>query len=127
MRLAIWPERRLVIQRISGVVAVREIIAAIQLLWNDARFRGDFNGIIDLRRCTTTAGQADFRILVEFLKQDCPARGHWVALLDDPKSTALALLFKALNPGPFSFDVCSTWETACRHLRIELPPGYETK
>lgn len=107
--------------RFRGHVSLTDIVSGVRQLWADPLYQTEYDGLVDLADTTTRATVADLRSLLTFLTHAKVSRGRWVGIFNEPKPTALAMLFKAANPLPLSFEVVSTWEAACAHLRQEIP------
>jgi len=117
----LMPEQRLCLLRFRGGVSLGDITRGLERLWADPAYDPLFNGIVNLKGVTTRAGLDELQSLIGFLQQRPSSAGQWVAVFSEPKPTALGLMFKAAWKGAFHIEIVSTWEAACRHLRVNLP------
>lgn len=117
----ILPARRLCLLRYCGVITLDDVTRGVEQLWTDPGYDPFFNGIVNLEGVTTRAGIGELQRLIAFLQKRNSSAGQWVVIFSEPKITALGLMFKAAWMGPFNIEVVSTWEAACRFLRVDLP------
>ncbi len=117
----IMPEKRLAIVRFSGSVSIADVTRNIELFWADSHYNAEYNGIVDLQGVTTRAKVEDLKVLLDFLERRRSSVGWWVAILTEPKPTALALIFKAAFAGSFKLEIVSSWSAACKFLQIDVP------
>lgn len=117
----ILPARRLCLMRFYGNVTLADITRGVERLWSDPAYDPFFNGIVSLEGVTTRAGLDELQALIVFLQKRGSSAGQWVVVFTEPKPTALGIMFKAAWKGPFNIEVVSTWEAACRFLRVDLP------
>jgi hypothetical protein len=116
----ILPERRLNVLRYAGAVSVSDVMRVTQEFWADERFNPEFNGIVDLEATTTRAKVGDLKSLLDFLESNRRSTGWWVAILTDPKTAALAIIFKAALNSSFRLEIVNSWEAACKFLQIDF-------
>lgn len=114
-------ERRLVLCRYRGYVTLADIKQGVETLWSDPAYDPSFNGIVNLDGVTTRAGLDELKALLGFFQTRNASSGRWVVVFSEPKPTTLGMLFKAAWSGPFHIEVVSTWEAACRVLKVNLP------
>jgi len=110
--------------RFSGALSPSDVIAATKHLWDDPQYNRTYNIIADLRNCKTGAEVSDIGSLVRFLI-DKPSlnRGAWAVVMEDPRMTALGMLFKSRSGFLNRFELFSSWESACRFLDVDLEPS----
>ena len=118
---SIRPAQRLCLMRFYGNVTLTDITRGIEQLRADPAYDPFFNGIVNLEGVTTRAGLDELRALIAFLQKRRSSAGQWVVIFTEPKPTALGMMFKAAWKGPFNIEVVSTWEAACRFLRVDRP------
>lgn len=117
----IFPEKRCIVQCFTGEVSLEDVMRCCQEMWADARYDRSYDGISDLRQCTTKAVPADVAALVGFLRNPQTSVGRWATIFSDPKSTALTMLVRrAIRPWMW-IEVFSSWEGACRGLGVDVP------
>lgn len=117
----IIPAQRLALLRFSGSVTLGDVIRGIERIRADPRYDPHFNGIVNMEGVTTRAGISELQALLSFLEKRHSSVGQWVVVFSEPKTTALGMMFKAAWFGPFNIEIVSTWEAACRFLRVQLP------
>jgi hypothetical protein len=117
----LMPAERVCLLRFNGSISLGDVTRGIERLWADPGYDPLFNGIVNLEGVTTRAGLDDLQALISFLHKRSSSSGRWVAVFSEPKPTALAMMFKAAWKGAFNIEIVSTWEAACRHLRVNLP------
>jgi hypothetical protein len=118
---SILPEQKLCLLRFAGHVSLGHVTRGVQQLWADPAYDPFFNGIVNLEGVTTRAGLDELQSLITFFQQRRSSAGQWVVVFTEPKPTALGMMFKAAWKGSFNIEVVSTWEAACRFLRVDLP------
>lgn len=116
----ILPEQRFIAQRFRGTVALMDVIAATETMWDDPAYRTDYCGISDLTDCRIVAEPSDVVSLLTFLRQPQVNRASWAAIFSEPKGTALAFLFRSSNCFLKRFGVFSTWESAGDFLEVPI-------
>ncbi len=114
-------EQRLILCRFRGYVTLADVKEATEALWAAPGYDPSFNGIVNLEGVTTRAGLDELQALIGFLRNRASSTGHWVVVFTEPKAATLGMLFKVAWPGPFRIEVVSTWEAACRFLKVDLP------
>ena len=119
--ISILPERRLILLRFRGYVTLADIQRGVEQLWADPAYDRFYNGIVNLEGVTTRAGLDELQALIRFLQKRSLSVGQWVVVFTEPKTTALGMMFKAAWSGSFNIEIVSTWEAACRFLRVDLP------
>jgi len=121
----ILPEKRLIHLRFEGVFTLQELLTGVELMWSDERYRPDYEGIVDLTDTSVGVDLTDFRALIEFLRNEQrTSKSRWAAVVTTPLAAACALLYKQACAAPHTLEVFSTWEAACRFLKIDLPPDH---
>lgn len=117
----ILPAQRLILFRFRGYVTLADITRGVEQLWADPAYDPFYNGIVNLEGVTTRAGLDELQALIAFLQKRRSSAGQWVVVFTEPKGTTLGMLFKAAWRGSFNIEVVSTWQAACRFLRVDVP------
>lgn len=121
----ILPEKRSLMLRYEGRFTVADLIAGTQMVWADARYRREYDGIIDLTDPEAGVSLSDFRGLVNFLRgEHSTTKGRWAAVTSTPLAAACALMYKEAFAARHVMEVFSTWEAACQYLHLELPSDH---
>lgn len=61
--------------------------------------------------------------LAELCRASMGQGGRWVVILNDPRLTAMCILFARAAQGGLSVALAATWEEACRLLGVEMEEG----
>lgn len=117
----IFPEKRCIVQCFWGDVSLRDVIECSKSMWADAAYDPAFDGISDLRGCTTRAVPSDVPALIAFLRNPQASSGRWATIFTDPRGTALTMLFKNAIFPKLWIEIYSSWEGACKALNLNLP------
>jgi len=114
--------RRFIFQVYAGHFTVSEIIDCIQRLWADPLYSKTHNGIVDITKMSAGAVIDDLRPLIAFLKSSPhTSASRWAVITASPLATAGSLIYKSAMSGQHSFEIFSTWESACDYLQIDEP------
>lgn len=88
------PEKELILTACSGTVSSNEIVECVRAIRRDTRYRPELNGVCDVREGTLSFGADEARALArEIAGGEHPSRGKWAFLIDEPRATALVLVF----------------------------------
>lgn len=113
----IFPDKRCIVQCFSGEMSLQDVVRCSELMWKDARYDRSFDGISDLRGCTTKAALPDVKALVTHLRNPQASVGRWATIIYDPRATALTMLVRQAMPW-FAIDIFSSWKGACAALDL---------
>ncbi|MEB3161863.1 MAG: hypothetical protein VKK80_01425 [Prochlorothrix sp.] len=110
---SIDPEQRLITERYQGVVTIHNIKNAIQTLAADPLFCPDYSSLVDLRVCDFKFDLQDLEELLSCHHQVFGiTEGKTALVVNNPRDTALSVLFKNYVDGARQIDVFSTCEAA---------------
>ena len=119
----IFPEHRAVIVRYQGTFTLHDLTVCAETLWSDPRYSRSFDGLADISAASVHVAMNDFRPLVEFVRHnDRTSEGRWAAIATTPLATACGYIYQRALASRHSFEIFSTWEGACRFLKLDLPP-----
>jgi hypothetical protein len=117
----IRPDLRCIALRFLGPVTAADVMAAAGKLWADPLYDKAFNGISDLSRATPVGNADDVQTLASFFQGPQTSLGRWAIITNDPRFTALSLLFKQSAHGKPWVEMFNSWECACAFLKVDLP------
>lgn len=117
------PARRIIIQRFDGSLSLAAVCKGLEQLWADSQYDPHFDGITDLSHSVVNGSMEDVRALSRIVANHANAsNGRWAVVTNDPKITALVLVFARLLSKP-TLSVFSTWPAATAFMQVEtLPP-----
>jgi len=122
-RYEIYPEKRVVLLRLTGRYTLSELTRLVQGICDDPSYRRDYKGLIDITNASADMTMDGFRSLIVFVKNyEKYSTARWAAVASTPFPTAYAMLYRAALEGRQHFEVFSTWEAACSFLDVELAP-----
>lgn len=117
----IYPEKRLIFMRYTGVFTLAELTDVARKLWTDKRYSKSYNGIIDLTDSRVSVGREDFQALIEFVVgHKHTSEGRWAAVATSPLATACGMIYKRAITKRHAFEVFSTFEAAGAFVGIDL-------
>jgi hypothetical protein len=117
----IQPDLRCIAVRFTGSVTAADVMVAIGKLWADPFYDRAFSGICDLSQATPNGTAEDVQKLVGFFQTPKISVGRWAIVTNDPRFTALGLLFKVSTGGKPWVEMFNSWECACSFLKVDLP------
>lgn len=118
---AIFPEKRLIVQRYVGAFSLAELQASAERLWADSGYSPSYDVLSDLTSASIGLSAAEARRFAEFVNSHPrKGEGRLAAVLSSPTETALALLFQRLVSARAQMEVFCTWEAACAYLAVEV-------
>lgn len=114
---SLFPEKRLVIDRISGPVTTAELWDNLVSLFDDPDYECGFSGIYDLREATS---QIKRDVFMEFVKKvavsDEFGKSKWAIIVDEPLLTAYAAIFERYVSDDVAIRIFCTEEAAMSHV-----------
>lgn len=105
---AIHPEARLVVARFAAGIDAAEILAFFTQLEADPAYDRTMNGLVDARGTEIEMTLEDIRGLARHVLERGFKNGNWAILVDQPKATALSMLYTKAVDAQYSFQVFST-------------------
>jgi hypothetical protein len=88
------PDKELILTACTGSISTSEIIECVDAIRRDPRYRRELNGVCDVREGTLAFGAEDARAIArEIGAGENGSRGKWAFLIDEPRATALVLVF----------------------------------
>lgn len=122
----IHPEQRVIVARYTGKFSLSELTDATKRIWEDPRYSKSYDGLLDLTDISLGVDMADFRGLVDFVRNsDKVSQGRWAAVTTTPFATACSLLYQKALMSRHTFEVFSTMEGACSYLGLQATSGGE--
>lgn len=118
----ILAEQRCIATRFTGRIFLKDVMTGSETMWDDPRYERDYHVLSDLRQITPRVNPAEVKTLVDFYRRPETSTGRWAAVFSQPDSTALGYLFQAALPIVGRLGIFSSWEGACEHLQISIPP-----
>ena len=113
----VLPEKRLILTACVGQVSFREIMSCVLDCRSDPRYRREYAGICDVREGTFTLGVDEVRSMAEQIGAGADrSAGKWAFLIDEPKSTALVMVFGSARDPATPVRVFVTLPAACEWL-----------
>ncbi|MGA1601089.1 MAG: hypothetical protein ACO4CG_02235 [Prochlorothrix sp.] len=115
---SIYPEQQLILERYRGTVTMAFVTAAIERMATDPKFCPDYSTIVDLRECDFKFSPQDLETLLHCHHQVFGiTEGKTALVVDNPRDTALSVLFKTYVDGVRHLDVFSALEAAQDWIR----------
>ena len=119
----IFPERRTIVARYTGLFTLGELTAAAQLLWSDPRYVRSYDGLVDISHGSVAVAMRDVPPLMRFFREHGnTSEGRWAAVASAPLTTAWALVYRRALGARHPLEIFSTWEAACAFLGVDLRP-----
>lgn len=118
----IIPEKKLIVERYSGEIGVRDLLKFQSLLGRDDDYSADYNELYDLRDAEFIFNWSEISIIVHFLQNNVRLLGQRriVHLTNSPSHVANSLLFQsAAESLPMEIKTVSTLETAISYLHTQ--------
>lgn len=119
----ILPERRCIVQRLTGEIPLRHIMESTRAMWAEPLYDPAFNGITDMTACISRSNPSDIMSLVSFLNHPSASTGRWAAIFNEPRGIAMGLLFRSTHTLKLRFEIVSSWDAACKHIEADIPPN----
>jgi hypothetical protein len=111
----------LIITSCVGDVSPDEILASIRALRTDPRYRPEYHGVCDATNATFAFGANEARLLAREIGGGTDrSKGKWAFLIDEPRSTALVLVFGSARDPATPVRVFVTASAASEWLGIEV-------
>ncbi|KKI99628.1 hypothetical protein [Prochlorothrix hollandica] len=109
----IFPEQRLIIEQYRGKATVAGLKESVHSLSIDPKFSADYDIIVDLRHCDFKFDPQDLEEFLGFHHKIYGISDSKTAMIvDNPRDTALSVLFKSYVEGARSIEVFSTLDAA---------------
>lgn len=93
-RCFIYLEKRLVVLRLLQTASLKEIALWEAAMMHEPLFSPDMDGVVDQRVTPAELNCTDVKELAETNRSKHGVRGRWVHLVNDPMSTAMAIMYK---------------------------------
>ena len=91
----IEPERRRMESRYRGDFDLKSFLRGLEKISRDPAFDPDYDTLVDLKECNLQIDVSDVETIAEIFDGIyASGKGRTAVLLDDPRSTALAMLFQ---------------------------------
>jgi len=121
-RYRIWPEHRLVVGGITGVVTMDTMRHLADLIWADPLYNTKYHGIADYRNAVfdMTPEEID-KTAAFFVGNTSAVEGRCVLLVDTPMETALSLLYSLTLRAKNDVAIFSTWTSASLFVGVSMP------
>jgi hypothetical protein len=110
---------RLVVVRFAPGTAAASILDFFGALEADPAYERSLNGLVDARGIEVDMALEDVRGLARHVVEKGLKTGRWAMLVDQPKATALAMLYTKAVDSAYSFQVFSTASGISAYLGIE--------
>lgn len=115
---AIHPEAHLVVARFAAGIDAAEILAFFTQLEADPAYERTMNGLVDARGTEVEMTLEDIRALARHVLERSFKHGSWAIFVDQPKATALSMLYTKAVDSQYSFQVFSTARGISEYLGI---------
>lgn len=107
------PDKELILTVCSGTVSGAEIVECVRAIRRDPRYRPELNGVCDVREGTFAFGVEEARALArEIGASEVRSNGKWAFLIDEPRATALVLVFGSERGAESPVQVFATARSA---------------
>ena len=93
----ILPERRCIVQRLTGEIPLRHIMESTRAMWAEPLYDPAYHGITDMTACISRSNPSDIMSLVSFLNHPSASTGRWAAIFNEPRGIAMGLLFRSTH------------------------------
>lgn len=119
LRYAIFPEKMLLVERMSGPVSYQDVVVLTKEVWGDGLYDKSYDGIIDIRQASIDMGHSGLESFVQLLlASESASEGRVAVISSKPVETALSyLLANKLTKGG-SVSVFSTWGGVAAYLGL---------
>jgi hypothetical protein len=98
---AIFPAKRLILERLSGPISYQDLVSLTEKVWNDDLYDKSYNGIIDVRHASIDMGPSSLEgVMNSNVRNLLVLRDYFLNYLID-KMTASSTFPKTLVYGPF--------------------------
>ncbi len=115
---AINADAQLVVVRFEAGTKAADILGFFVELEADPAYAHTMDGLVDLRGIELEISLEDVRELAEHVISRGLKSGRWAVYVDQPKATALAMLYTKAVDAQYSFQVFSTAAGISSHLGI---------
>ncbi len=116
-QIDIYPEHKLILERIEGEVTVEGLMAKTAELFKDPRYRNEYVGVVDMRQAVTRMTKVELYGFAEYLNQSEQFAGtRWAILGSNPMVVALSQIFRQRIRNMDTIGVFSEVESAARFL-----------
>lgn len=116
---AIHPEARLVVVQFAQGIDAAGILAFFTQLEADPAYDRTMDGLVDARGVEVDMGLDDIRALAQHVIERGLKSGNWAMYVDQPKITALAMLYTRAVDTQYNFQVFSTVGGVSEFLGID--------
>lgn len=117
---SLFPEKRLVIDRISGPVTTPQLWDNLLSLFDDPDYECGFSGVCDLREATSEIKR---EVFMEFVKKvadsDEFGKSKWAIIVDEPLLSAYATIFKMYVSDDVALRLFCTEEAAMSYIEAD--------
>lgn len=115
-----FPDKRLVIDRVSGPVTTEELWDNLVSLFEHPDYECGFSGVYDLRDAVSHINR---EIFMEFVKKvatsDEFGKSRWSIIVSEPLLTAYAEIFRSYVNEAVTIGLFCTTEVAASYLKVE--------
>jgi hypothetical protein len=117
---SLFPDKRLVIDRVSGPVTTEELWDNLVSLFEDPDYECGFSGVYDLRDAVSHINR---EIFMEFVKKvansDEFGKSRWAIIVTQPLLTAYAEIFRYYVSEEVTIGLFCTTEAAASYINVE--------
>lgn len=116
----IYSAENLVVMQLEGIQNLESLMDIYGLMLKDGSFREGMNGLVDMRRVSSRLSKDESKRLIEFTIEKSGSLGLWVALVDEPMETALALIYRSGVSKHHPVEICSSIQGASKLLKMDV-------
>lgn len=118
----ILPDKRLILTSCVGQVSFSEIMSCVLACRSDPRYCREYAGICDVREGNFTLSVPEVRSLAEQIGAGADrSADKWAFLIQEPRSTALVMVFGSARDPATPVRVFTTLPAACEWLGADAP------
>ena len=119
---AIHAEPSLVVARFAGSVNSADILRFFAQLDADPAYERSMNGLVDLREALPALEPEELKGLADDAVERKLKRGRWALLVEQPRATALSMLYTKAVAARYRLKVFSTLDGLSEYLGIDARP-----
>lgn len=110
----------IIVSRFSEVVDYQELIQWYQALERDEHFSNRLNGVTDMRGARVALEREDMEKIFRYVIDRRLTLGRWALLIEEPKITALSMIYERYVGDFHESEIFSSEEGASEYLGIDV-------